>query len=94
MIVRWKKELILAAVLIGFGLLVLPYMIYFVGLQIVGTYEGEGGALGLMLAIWAALGRGAWAAWMLVLSPYLVVQLLRVTIKIARWRPRVTPVTD
>jgi hypothetical protein len=94
MAARWKKELILAAVLLGCGFLVLPYIVYFVGIQIVGTYEGERGAFGLMLAIWAALGRGAWASWVLVLSPYLVAQLLRLTIKIARWRPGVTPVTD
>jgi hypothetical protein len=94
MTVRWQKELIVAAALIGFGLLVLPYIVFFVGVQIVGAYAGEGGALGLMLAIWSALGRGAWAAWVLVFSPYLVVQLVRFTIRIARWRPGVTPVTD
>jgi hypothetical protein len=47
-----------------------------------------------MLAIWEALGRGAWPAWVLLLSPYFVVQLSRLTIRIARSRLRVTPVTD
>ena len=52
---RYKKELVLAGSLIVFGLILLPFAIYLVGVQIVGPYEGEGGALGLLTSIWSAL---------------------------------------
>jgi hypothetical protein len=90
---RRKSELILAGSLIGFGLLLLPLAIYVVGIQIIGPYEGEGGAFGLLASILGALARGDWAAWVLTLSPYVVVQLGRLGLHL--WRAhRVTPVTD
>jgi hypothetical protein len=92
MATRYKKEAILAAVLVGFGLLVLPLAIYMVGGQIVGPYEGEG-VWGLAVVIWQALSRGQSAAWILVLSPYAVVQLARLAVRLAR-RPRVNAVTE
>jgi hypothetical protein len=89
-----KKELTLAAALLGFGVLLLPYAIYLVGQQVVGEYEGDGGPVGLGVAIWTALVQGQWAAWLLVLSPYLVIQLLRLGAKIRRARKDVTPLTN
>ena len=90
---RYKKELVLAGSLIGFGLIFLPFAVYIVGVEIVGPYEGEG-ALGLFVSILGALGRGDWAAWILVLSPYLIVQLSRLALHVLLGRSRVTPVTD
>jgi hypothetical protein len=90
---RHKSELVLAGSLIGSGLLLLPFAIYVVGMQIVGPYEGEGGAFGLLVSILRALAHGDWAAWVLALSPYVVVQLGRLAFHL--WRQhRVTPVTD
>jgi hypothetical protein len=37
-----------------------------------------------MLAIWTALGEGRWAAWVLVLSPFMVISMLRATRRL--WR--------
>jgi hypothetical protein len=92
--VPYKKELILFGCLFGFGLLLLPLVVYIVGVEIVGPYEGEGGALGLLTSIFVALARGEWAAWILALSPYLVVQLTRLAVSILWRRPHVTAVTD
>jgi len=78
MTIRWKKEGILAVIWLGFGLLILPAAIYFVGQQIVGEYEAEGGLRHLTTAIWSGLLRGQVGSWILVLSPYLVIQLMRV----------------
>jgi hypothetical protein len=89
----YKKELILFGSLFGFGVFLLPLVVYFVGVEIVGPYEG-GGAFGLLGSILGALARGVWAAWILTLSPYIVVQLIRLSIRIFRHRPRVTAVTD
>jgi hypothetical protein len=80
----WKRELTLTGVLLAIGLLVLPLSIFAVGQQVIGEYEG--GIVGLMGAIWAALAGGQWPAWLLVLSPYVVVQLLRLTRTIVRSR--------
>lgn len=91
---RFKHELFLLAGLLGFGLVLLPFVIYLVGIQIVGPYEGEGDAFGLLGSILAAIARGNWAAWVLVLSPYLTFQLTRLGVHIMRRPRRVTPVTD
>lgn len=81
---RLRNEAILAGLMLAFGLFILPVAIYFVGQQIIGEYEG-GGVIGLVLALWSALVRADAVAWVLVLSPWLVVQLLRLTWKMWRW---------
>jgi hypothetical protein len=91
---RFKYELLLLGSLLGVGLFLLPFVVYLVGVEIVGPYEGDGGAFDFFASILIAVARGDWAAWMLTLSPYLIFQLSRLTVRILR-RPRpVTPVTD
>jgi hypothetical protein len=82
---RLKRELAITGTLLGFGLLLLPLAIYWVGQQVVGEYAPGADALNLASELWLALWRGNFAAWTLVLSPLLVVQLLR----LARWIWRV-----
>jgi hypothetical protein len=91
---RFKRELLLLGSLLGFGLFLLPIVVYLVGVEIVGPYDGEGGAFGLLASVLTAVARGNWAAWMLTLSPYLICQLTRLTVRILRRPRRVTPVTD
>jgi hypothetical protein len=91
---RYKHELILLGSLLGIGVLVLPFVVYLVGIEIVGPYEGESGPFGLLASILGAVVRGNWAAWVLVLSPYLIVQLTRLAVRVLRRADRVTPVTD
>ena len=91
---RHRKELVLFGGLFGFGLFLLPFVVYVVGVEIVGPYDGEGGAFGFMTSILAALVGGAWGAWILTLSPYFVVQLTRLALYVLWRRPPVTPVTD
>lgn len=84
-----KFELVIAAVLLTFGLLALPAAVYWVGQFVVGGYESDDGLAGLIGAIWSGLAAGSLAAWVLVLSPYVVVQLLRVSFRLLRpARPR------
>ena len=89
-----KKELLAAALSFGFGLGVLPALIYLVGTVVVGTYEGDGGLAALYSELFRALGDTQAAAWLLVLSPYLVVQLLRAACALRAGRPAVKNVTD
>jgi len=81
-----KREIAIAAALFAAGLLVLPFAIYWVGRQIAGDYAGGGGPLALADQIWADFMQLEPAPWLLVLSPYLLLQLVRL---IGRtWRAR------
>ena len=88
-----KREAAVFAVLLGVGLLVLPLAVYVVGARIFGEYAPDADALTLAVDLWIALGRGSWAGWLLVLSPYLVIQALRLAGRLWRARKPVTGVT-
>ncbi len=81
-----KREILIAIVLLAIGLAALPAAIYLVGQQIMGPYESEAGLTGLMDHIWADLTAGAPQAWLLVLSPWLVIQTARLAMRIGRRR--------
>jgi hypothetical protein len=72
-----KRELVIAATFIGGSLLLLPFAIYFVGRQGIGEYAADAGALDLAEQIWWDLMQLSPAAWTLVLTPYLLIQLIR-----------------
>lgn len=72
-----RRELVLAGVLLGLGVFVLPAAVYLVGLRVVGEYPADGGVLTLTLHLWADTVRGHPLALVLVCSPYGIVQLLR-----------------
>lgn len=80
---RLKNEVILFATLAAFGVLLLPAAIFMVGKAVFGSYGGggyiefHGDLLGRLLAVDAA-------ALFLVLSPYLLVQLLRASLRLLR----------
>ena len=81
------QEVLLAMGLVAFGLVVLPAIVYLVGQQVVGAYpDGIGG---LYAAIGDALVAGNGFAWILVLGPYLGVQLLRFCLWLRPRRPTV-----
>jgi len=89
-----RKELGLAAGLIGGGLLLLPLAVYWVGQRIVGDYESEAGLWGLLLDIWSDFFLLEFGAWLLVLSPYTTIQLVRLAFKAWHRSHSVTPVTN
>ena len=79
-----KRELVLAGSLLGLGFFVLPGAVYLVGQTVVGEYPADGGMLALAVDIWADMFRGNPLALVLVLSPYGIVQLLRLSRRL--WR--------
>lgn len=81
----WQREISIAASLLAFGLIVLPFSIYVVGQKLLGEYEGAG-ALGLAENIWLDLLALQPLTWLLVLTPYILVQLARVVRRV--WRRR------
>lgn len=80
----WKRELTIVGTLLAVGLVGLPLAIYGVGARIIGEYAPDADFVDLTLAIWTALADGRWAAWLLVLSPYLMVSMLRISKRLFR----------
>ena len=79
-----KREAILLAACLAFGVLALPAAIYAVGSAIFGEFTG-GGLRGFLSVVYAELRGFDVAVWFLVFSPYLVIQLLRGTIGLFRY---------
>lgn len=78
-----RRELLLLLLLVFAGLLFMPVAIYLVGGEIFGAYAGHG--LGdFYRNIYGDLGDGQIVVLFLVLSPYLVWQLLRLTFHLFR----------
>jgi len=78
------RELLIFGLLLFAGLVLLPLCIYIVGVNIIGEYSPEAGMSGLLLAIWGDLARARIGAWILVLSPWMVIQLIRLCVRL--WR--------
>ncbi len=81
---KHKRELIIAASAFGFGFFILPLAIYWVGQEIIGEYSPDAGVWDLAENVWADLLNLEPAAWILVLCPYLLVQLARLVRRL--WR--------
>lgn len=74
---NWRREVAITALAVGFGLLVVPFAIYLVGERLLASYATDAGAMALAERIWLDLLALRWPAWILVLSPYVIVQLMR-----------------
>ncbi len=72
-----RRELIVGATLFAVGFFILPPAIYWVGQEVFGDYAPNAGIWALTESIWSDLLSFRPAAWLLVLSPYGVIQLLR-----------------
>jgi hypothetical protein len=92
--INWKFEFLLDFGLLIFGAFGLPYLIYIVGQQVFGDYEGQNGVESLYGDIFEALAGGSVPTWCLVLSPFIVVFLLRLGALLLRRRKRVNHVTN
>jgi hypothetical protein len=94
MTAQWRRELTIGAVAFAVGFFVLPLAIYWIGQRLLGNYATGAGVLDLADRIWGDFLQLAPAAWLLVLSPYLVVQLSRLVRRLLRARNPVKPVTN
>jgi hypothetical protein len=74
---RLRREALVFAALGGFGLLILPALIYLVGQELLGEYR-PGATVGTFYVdLYSQLGAFSPWAWVLVLGPWLAIQLLR-----------------
>jgi hypothetical protein len=72
-----RREAILLAAFGGFGLLVLPALVYLVGQRLLGEYRPEASMATFYADLYGHLaGLSVWA-WLLVLGPWLAVSFLR-----------------
>jgi hypothetical protein len=72
---RLRRELLIFAVVGGFGLVVLPFLVYFAGAATLGPYEG---GLGTFLGkLYGDLIRLTPSALALLLGPYVMFQAAR-----------------
>jgi hypothetical protein len=78
-----KKEVALLATMLFLGLVLLPIAIWFVGNAIFGTSGGTGYS-DFFGSLSGKIRAGDPAAWFLVLSPWLGVQVVRLAV--AGWR--------
>ncbi len=76
--------------LLACGLLVVPGLIWLVGVGVLGPYAG-GGPFALLTDFFVGLGRGSWVYWAVALGPWLFVLLLRL---FWYWARATAPGTD
>jgi hypothetical protein len=80
----WRRELRIFALLFGFGLLVMPFLIYLAGWLTLGPYEG--GLLSFLGSLLGAFFTAQPSAWLLVSGPYLLFMAVRILTRPLRHR--------
>ena len=71
----WRRELGFFALLFGFGLLAMPFLIYLAGVLTLGPYEG--GLLAFLGSLLGSFFTARLSAWLLVIGPYLLFSAVR-----------------
>jgi hypothetical protein len=72
---KMRRELIYLAWIAGFGLLVLPFLVYLAGILTLGPYEG--GLLSFLGSLYLAFFTLQPSAWVLLLGPYVLFWIVR-----------------
>jgi hypothetical protein len=81
-----RRELILLAVALGFGVLAVPPLLWLAGARALGPYPG-GGVGAIVANFFRGLATGSLGFWVVALGPYLLLTVLRALIAIARASP-------
>jgi hypothetical protein len=72
----WSKQLSIAAGGVAVGVGLMPVLIHFTGILLLGPYEGAS-LQNTFQSILGGLAHGSTASWIVVLGPYCLFQLLR-----------------
>lgn len=70
------------------SLVLVPVCAYVGGSLVVGEYEGHGRLLGYLIAVFADALRGRWLAWVLILTPLLLVAIWTLVARLAQHSPQ------
>ena len=86
---RMRFELIFGSVWLALGLFILPALIFWVGITMLGPYgEGQGAGMGTFYGdFYGDLANGEVRAWALALGPLVLISLIRVTFIGTRPKP-------
>ncbi len=87
MAARWAVLILLCIVLV-------PALVFFGGMLLVGPYAGEGGFTGLMGHIYGDAIGGSATAWFLLLAPLIIVLIWAGCIWVQRSMTKPRPVAD
>jgi hypothetical protein len=79
-----RRELVYLAWIAGFGLIVLPFLVYLAGIQTLGPYEG--GLLSFLGSLYGAFFTLQPSAWILLLGPYVLFWAVRLLTRPLRRR--------
>jgi hypothetical protein len=74
---RWLTGILLCVI-------AMPLLIYMVGTILVGPYEGEFGLLGLIGSLYGDALTGTPSAWLVLLSPCLLILIWMLSMRIGR----------
>jgi hypothetical protein len=74
-----RRELLWMLIALPVGVLLLPPLIWFVGVHVFGAYAG-GSTRDLVDHFFRGLGQGQQAFWIVALGPYVVLIALRLTL--------------
>jgi hypothetical protein len=72
----WARELRLTGIALVTGFAVLPVLIYFAGISLLGRYEGAS-LRGIFASVYGGLAKGSVASWIVLLGPYGLYLLFR-----------------
>jgi hypothetical protein len=78
-----RRELIVLAAALVFGLLAAPPLVWVVGSRALGPYAG-GGIGSFLASFYRGLASGTFGNWMIALGPYLLALVLRALLGIGR----------
>ncbi|MGA2776282.1 MAG: hypothetical protein ABSF94_01905 [Steroidobacteraceae bacterium] len=73
---RLRKQAAIAGICLGAGLALLPLLIYFAGISLLGPYEGAS-LPHIYQSILGGLVHGSFSSWVVVLGPYFLFLLFR-----------------
>ena len=93
---RTRFELIFASIWLAVGLFLLPALIFWVGVVVLGPYgEGQGAGMGTFYGdFFGDLAQGEVRAWVLALGPLVLITLLRAIFWGTRPRPEGPDIPD
>ena len=88
---RLHRELIVYGAALGFGLIVMPFVIWSVGSRVLGPYthgsNPQAGPFALFGDFWVGLLHGSAVFWLVALGPALVILLARLFLALLRAFP-------
>ena len=76
-VMNWKKELVILLAALGVGAFLGPMIVFLVGQAAFGPYDDGAGMATFYARFWLELGQADPIPWLMFLTPYLLLQWLR-----------------